>query len=101
MKLYFKMPNKAERQEERDRMKSLSVEIDNLYYSTIEQQICSFFDMGETNTNTKKTECAEDCYGRCTIHGSKKMGKFSIHIIKLKNGKYRLVANCCDLYCVC
>ena len=48
------MLNIAKRQEERDRMKSLSVEIDNLYYSTIEQQICSFFDMGETNTNMKK-----------------------------------------------
>ncbi len=82
-------------------MKSLSVEIDDLYYSTIEQQICSFFDMGETTTKMKKTECAEDCYGRCTIHGSKKMGKFSIHIIKLQNGKYRLIANCCDIYRVC
>ena len=82
-------------------MKKMSVEIDDLYYSTIEQQICSFFDMGETMTNMKKMECAEDCYGRCTIHGSKKMGKFSIHIVKQKNGKYRLVANCCDLYRVC
>lgn len=71
-------------------MDSLSVQIDNLYYNTIERKIIDFYDMGMASSSNIPIQCSEDTYGTYILIGTKKQGSFNIKINKQSNGMYLL-----------
>lgn len=78
---------------EGDYMSSLSTEIDNLYYSTVEREIAHFYDMGMCESSNIPIECSEDTCDTYILIGSKKEGEFNIRIAKQTDGKYWLSAS--------
>lgn len=76
-----------------DDMSSLSIKIDNLYYSTIEREISDFYDMGMIDSSNLPIECSEDTCGTYILIGSKKEGEFNIRIAKQTDDKYWLFAS--------
>lgn len=66
-------------------------EIDNLSYITIEEEISSYFSMGEPDDSDIPMDMKENSYQTCTLKCDKKSGSFRIKNYALKNDKYQLV----------
>lgn len=65
-------------------------EIENLYYTTIEEEISRYFNMGSPDNSNVPPEMQENASDECTLICTRKSGKFEICNSKLANGKYLL-----------
>lgn len=65
-------------------------EIENLYYTTIEEKIAHYFNMGSPDNSNVPPEMQENTSDECILICTRKNGKFEICNSKLANGKYLL-----------
>lgn len=65
-------------------------EVDNLYFTTIEEAISSYFDMGFPYSSGLPSEMKENSSGRYVLACLEKSGEFRVSNYKLKNGKHML-----------
>ncbi len=65
-------------------------EVENLYYTTIEEEISKYFNMGYPDNSSIPPEMQENSSDDCILICTKKSGKFLISNYKMKNGKYLL-----------
>ncbi len=70
-------------------------EVENLYYTTIEEKIALYFDMGYPDNSSIPPKMQENSYGEYTLVCTNKSGKFFIRNYKQKDGKYLLFVSLC------
>lgn len=69
---------------------SFECEIDNLYYSTIEDKIIRYFNMGYSDNSNIPPQMEENSSGTYILIGTRKSGEFIVSNYKLNNGKFCL-----------
>lgn len=73
-------------------------EIDNLSCITIEEEISSYFSMGESDNSDIPMDMKKNSYQTCTLKCDEKSGSFRIKNYALKNGKYQLSVTALKLH---
>lgn len=71
-------------------MESLSCQVENLYYSTIERKIISYYDMGYAESSNLPIEMNDNSSGNYSISATRKFGEFSIRTAKRTDGTFQL-----------
>lgn len=71
-------------------MDPLNAIIDNLDYSTVEDVIANYYDMGHVQSSSLPIIFSENERGTFSITATRKLGVFSIRVNKRTDQKYQL-----------